>query len=535
MNEITRIHLAATPFNIEVGAKKQLEKYLDAIKTALQADDDTLREIEVRICELLAERGVSGERVITASDVEEIERRLGEPADFTDEDAAPTNSQAASGKRLMRDEERGILGGVLAGIAAYMGVDAVWVRLAAIVLAFVSFGTVALVYVVLWLVLPSAKTATDKLQMAGKPVTLSALKDNAGSGTVSTKVKPFVVVLRVILGLGFVVMAIGAIGTTLAALVMGVPALLHNSDLANAWLIGAYVLLVVSGVLFTLLMILAAYVSFAWRFTKVIGYSALAIVIVGLVTASAGFGAGIYGSSVMNDQVISLTKEEKLPLNELNGAQGLVIDSENVPVEYRESEGPARAEVTMLQRGGAKIKMSATRDGDIVTISAKRTESDRDQCFLFGNCHLGSEQIIVYGPSLKDIDVKHGTLRYTDGNVQDIRATVRNDASLVLDGTTVSVLNATIEKNATLYADTSSVTTANLGVSGSGWARVGVVEQLDINAPTSCPASSMTEIVADRVGTLKMNGEVMPSAYITEGGCVKVTIDSLDEASGSDS
>ena len=59
MKEITRIHLAQTPFNVELGAKKELEKYLAAIEKTLAADDDTLREIEARIVELLAERGVA--------------------------------------------------------------------------------------------------------------------------------------------------------------------------------------------------------------------------------------------------------------------------------------------------------------------------------------------------------------------------------------------------------------------------------------------------------------------------------------------
>ncbi|RYF29025.1 MAG: hypothetical protein EOO17_03020 [Chloroflexi bacterium] len=76
MKEITRIHLAATAFNIDITAKKELEKYLEAIEKSLRADEDTLREIEARIVELLADRGVTGERVVTLGDVEVIDLAL---------------------------------------------------------------------------------------------------------------------------------------------------------------------------------------------------------------------------------------------------------------------------------------------------------------------------------------------------------------------------------------------------------------------------------------------------------------------------
>ena len=52
MKEITRIHLAALPYNIEVAAKKELEKYLHAIESSLGADSDAMREIESRITEI---------------------------------------------------------------------------------------------------------------------------------------------------------------------------------------------------------------------------------------------------------------------------------------------------------------------------------------------------------------------------------------------------------------------------------------------------------------------------------------------------
>ena len=120
MKEITRIHIARTPYSAEVDAKKALEEYLAAIKKSLSADDDAMREIEARIVEILAGRGIASEGVITHKEIEAVEAQLGAPSDFADEDAAETfDDQAnnASERRLMRDTSRGVLGGVCAGIA----------------------------------------------------------------------------------------------------------------------------------------------------------------------------------------------------------------------------------------------------------------------------------------------------------------------------------------------------------------------------------------------------------------------------------
>ena len=85
MKEITRIHLATVPFNIEISARKALEMYLQSIEQSLGADPEAMREIEARIVELLTEHGVVGEKVLTSDNVTMIKEHLGEPAEFVDD------------------------------------------------------------------------------------------------------------------------------------------------------------------------------------------------------------------------------------------------------------------------------------------------------------------------------------------------------------------------------------------------------------------------------------------------------------------
>ena len=219
MNEITRIHLAKTPYNIETQAHAALRSYLDAIEKALHADTDAMREIESRMTELLADRGISGETVVTMADVEALQKQLGDPKDFAGEDNAEESDAAqAPKKKLMRDTSNAMLGGVCSGIAAYFGWDVVWVRIAAVVLLFITSGVMIPLYIILLVVMPEAKTTSDRLEMAGEPVNLETLKQNA-TATVKRAEPLLLKLFRAVLGLFLVMGAIGAAAAVAAVII----------------------------------------------------------------------------------------------------------------------------------------------------------------------------------------------------------------------------------------------------------------------------------------------------------------------------
>lgn len=91
--------------------------------------------------------------------------------------ASNTLEEPVVGKKLYRDSETKVLGGVSSGIAAYFGVDVVVVRILFLI-SFFFFGTGILLYIILWVVLPEAKTVTERMQMQGEPVTLSNIESN---------------------------------------------------------------------------------------------------------------------------------------------------------------------------------------------------------------------------------------------------------------------------------------------------------------------------------------------------------------------
>lgn len=175
MNEITQIHLGRQAFTISVEAHQQLRDYLARIGKQVGGDKDVLEEVELRMAELLVECGISGDKVVLPQDVEYLYAQLGAPSDFGDDANEAEPAGETAGKRLFRDTDNAMLAGVSSGLAAYLGVDTAIVRLVFVLLALMS-GTGVIIYLILWLVVPEAKTSSERLQMHGKAVTVDSLK-----------------------------------------------------------------------------------------------------------------------------------------------------------------------------------------------------------------------------------------------------------------------------------------------------------------------------------------------------------------------
>lgn len=177
MREVTRIHLGRQPFTIAIDANKALDGYLQAIKKQV-GNTEVVNEVELRMAELLRERGITGDKAIVLDDITWLKSILGEASDFGDEttedEAAETPVQTRP-KRLFRDTENGMLGGVCAGLGAFFGIDPVLIRIGFVLLTIFA-GSGVLIYVILWLIMPEAKTSSDRLQMEGQPVTVGSLK-----------------------------------------------------------------------------------------------------------------------------------------------------------------------------------------------------------------------------------------------------------------------------------------------------------------------------------------------------------------------
>lgn len=205
MKKTVNINLAGTFFHIDEDAFGKLSRYLDAIKKSLsdpQGKDEIIRDIEARISELFSEKIESSSQVISIKELDEVIAVMGQPEDYRVdeeifEDTPPSygsnrrDRTNTSHKQLFRDVDNKFISGVSSGLAHYLRIDAIWVRLLWILLTILSSGTFIIIYILFWILVPAALTTSEKLKMSGEAVTISNIekKFKEGYDTVADRVK----------------------------------------------------------------------------------------------------------------------------------------------------------------------------------------------------------------------------------------------------------------------------------------------------------------------------------------------------------
>jgi phage shock protein PspC (stress-responsive transcriptional regulator) len=342
MKKNISINISGIIFHVEEDGYELLKNYLESISRYFSTYEDSKEitdDIESRIAEIFLGKLSNSKQVITREDVDAVIKTMGSVEDFAaaevlEEDTAYRSSYSRSTtdeghdyaedetygkKRLYRDTERKVLGGVAAGIAHYFKIDPLWIRLLILVFffadAFASFGTITLVtyivlwivlpgnpsleqdrklkklfrnpddkviggvsggiaayfgtdptvirllfvlsiflggtglliYIVLWIITPEAKTITDKMQMKGEPVTLSNIESSIKKNFSVDESGEESLLLKIILfPFRLVAVVINALGQALG------PLLNVLGDLARVFA-GLILLLIGFGVVFSLL------------------------------------------------------------------------------------------------------------------------------------------------------------------------------------------------------------------------------------------------------------------------------------------
>jgi phage shock protein PspC (stress-responsive transcriptional regulator) len=319
MNEVKKVHLGRQQFTISVEAHKDLHNYLTAIEKQPGVQPEVAKEVELRMAELLTERGITSDKVVLQEDVDFLKQQLGEPRDFKDEDEnhdagkqeaekGAKRDEEQQPKKLFRDTQNGLIAGVASGLAAYMGIDVILIRIAFIALSFAS-GAGVLLYILIWLLAPEAKTPSERLHMQGKAVTVDTLKemvdraDIAGASERASRnfgrglgkaLETFFRVIAGIIGVGIV---IAGTAMMLWTVTLSIYLLIHGGRIGNevafpvggreVWFVVlAFVTAAIVG--FFMLMLGTTMVSRKWRLR-----SWLTAVLVGIFFVAASVGTAL--------------------------------------------------------------------------------------------------------------------------------------------------------------------------------------------------------------------------------------------------
>ena len=189
MKKTLTVNLGGTVFHIDEDAYRLLDNYLSNLKIHFRKEagaDEIIDDIERRISELFAEKLTAGSQVITITDVEEVIARMGKPEDMEAENDSELSvgnaTRTTIHRRLYRNPDDKLLGGVISGMAAYLGWDVTLLRLLLLVVLICGVGTLIPVYIVCWLVIPEARTAAEKLSMRGEAVTVENIGKTVTDG-----------------------------------------------------------------------------------------------------------------------------------------------------------------------------------------------------------------------------------------------------------------------------------------------------------------------------------------------------------------
>ena len=206
MKKNITINMFGVLYAIDDDACQLLEQYLDNMHRYFDKRDggaEIADDIEHRVAELLSELKAQGVEAVSIEHVRQIIQRIGNPEQMDEaaDDSAPsdaeggearennaqTNGEGASanqekshigGRKLYRDPQDKMLGGVMSGLCRYFGCDdpLPW-RILMVLLALVSFSTIGIVYLVAWALIPAANTPEDRLRMQGKPVNAQSISE----------------------------------------------------------------------------------------------------------------------------------------------------------------------------------------------------------------------------------------------------------------------------------------------------------------------------------------------------------------------
>ena len=187
------INLAGLIYTIDQDALVKLQQYLNSIERYFaikEEGQEVVTDIEGRISELFATKINKSKQVITIEDVNQIIEVMGMPEDFMNDVQTEPKSRnytyRQNTKKLYRDPDDRVLGGVCSGLGAYFNLDPVLFRVL-FVLAVLFFSAGILIYIILWILLPEAISFAQKLEMKGYPVNVSNIHQSAKNKTSPSK------------------------------------------------------------------------------------------------------------------------------------------------------------------------------------------------------------------------------------------------------------------------------------------------------------------------------------------------------------
>lgn len=367
MKKVEKVSIGNIAFNMEESAHTKMAEYLDILSAYYgqkESGEEIIEGIEERIAELLVERGCN-QRVVSLEDVENIMSILGLPEEIEDGSQMEEEPKESPKKKLYRNLQDKKLGGVCSGIASYFGIDPSLVRIIAFVLGVVAafssdgagLGMIILLYFMLWVIIPGAKTVEQRCRMKGEGASVDSIERKVSDGvneivksefgTQLARVFKIVVggILSIIgfIGLGLIVLAILGIGIADIAAsfsAVGALSLISGISTTQSVLIGVLLVLVsilpFVGMLYGGIMLLFGFKSPKWK-PGLVNFIVWIISCVALIGSLAGVSKNYWEKETHRDAFLIQNPVDTIYVKyaDIDKCKGMLVDLDADKNEYQ--------------------------------------------------------------------------------------------------------------------------------------------------------------------------------------------------------
>lgn len=433
MKTTININLSGMSFCIDQDAYDLLHDYLKSVEKHLSSDTDkseVMKDIEARIAELFSEvlRRQKCD-VVSSEIVQAVINQMGKPDDFNLDEEPESITQKSMEyaksvfrRKLYRDADNQIIAGVCSGLAKWLGIDAIWIRLLFVIFLF-FWGFTAIVYCILWIVMPEAKTMAQKLEMRGEEPTISNIErelDNQNKTTSTERggcANFLVTLLKICVWLvgGFVLFILSVtLFAVLMGLLGGMTGLVAMSPFGmfatlfadNKWLTIALIILLLLAIGIPIFGLIYSLVKYFKNGERTSPQSIWITFIIWFLSLVGCVGIGAY-------QIVN--NADKLADWEEQSWRWLITENEKYGIEETKQISTAPWHSVEI-RGAAKVELCQS-DQQYLDVTSKNFDSLKievtDSVLSISTSHRG-EEIVLFTPELKNITLQGAAELTTD-------------------------------------------------------------------------------------------------------------------------
>ena len=471
MKEIYRIHLAKIPYEIEVDAKKELTKYFDDLRKYAN-DESIFNDVEIRVTEILKDFGVSRDGIISLDDVKKIKSQLGDPEVFAESDidskdlvsAQDINEESAkttTKKKLYRDQANGMVAGIASGLSEYLSIDIVFVRILMLIFIPLTFGWFIPVYLILWILIPKAKTASDILRLRGEKASAQSIKNVNNEydfSLLERKNNSVKKIFAILLGVISIFAAVGGLVLTFGVNLAFVGQA-NESVYSKSYEGLPMALFSAAGLLFVAFWILLAYISFTRKVKTQQIISFAVIIFLGISSFASGFYALGVAETNWDAKIQASIKKRAVKIDSDKLAKISTLDiNSNIDVEYIVSDERKVEIVESDYLDDEKTNVEMNFDKETLNVAVSKEN------FYYGNF----EKLLIYGPELKDItDTSSKQIKYTSKDQDSLSVVQKGYGSEVKLSNSATIKNLSIKQTEGSSFDGEYVAVDNLTIDAS--------------------------------------------------------------------